>query len=288
MATSEEKEILGVRSRASDEIAKRLRSIHDRDYYSVLGDFFEASAISVKNAVDLNDREVYEKRFADIAKSYGEKGMKIFAECLSLFTDEIHAAIHGNAMFRDFAGELYMASGTNSKGLGQFFTPYHVSHLMAEVNLEKDRFLKEIEEYPDRVITFYEPTCGAGGLMVAAIDVMHSAGINYAHNMFIDCGDIDPRCFHMSYLTLSLLGAPAVVRLGDALAMKYHRAWFTPAYIFNWPHFLKELNGCKQDSYPTTPTKHASPDNKVETETKEELSAITEPAMDENGQYSLF
>jgi hypothetical protein len=285
---TEEKEILGLRSRASDEIAKRLRSIHDRDYYSVLGDFFEASAISVKNAVDLNDREVYEKRFADIAKSYGEKGMKIFAECLSLFTDEIHAAIHGSAMFRDFAGELYMASGTNSKGLGQFFTPYHVSRMMAECNLEKDRFISEIEENPDRVITFYEPTCGAGGLMVAAIDVMHAAGINYAHNMFIDCGDIDPRCFHMSYLTLSLLGAPAVVRLGDALSMKYHRAWFTPAYIFNWPHFRKELNGGKQDSYPTTPTKHANPDNKVETETKEELSAITEPAMDENGQYSLF
>lgn len=288
MSVTAEKEILGLRSMASDEIAKRLRSIHDRDYYSVLGDFFEASAISVKNAVDLNDREVYEKRFADIAKSYGEKGMKIFAECLSLFTDEIHAAIHGNAMFRDFAGELYMASGTNSKGLGQFFTPYHVSRLMAECNLEKDRFLGEIEENPDRVITFYEPTCGAGGLMVAAIDVMHSAGINYAHNMFIDCGDIDPRCFHMSYLTLSLLGAPAVVRLGDALSMKYHRAWFTPAYIFNWPHFKKELNGGKLDSYPVTPTKHASHDNKVETETKEVLSAITEPAMDANGQYSLF
>lgn len=261
MSVTAEKEILGVRSRASDEIAKRLRSIHDRDYYSVLGDFFEASAISVKNAVDQNDRDVYEKRFADIAKSYGEKGMKIFAECLSLFTDEIHAAIHGNAMFRDFAGELYMASGTNSKGLGQFFTPYHISHMMAKINLEKDRFLKEIEENPDRVITFYEPTCGAGGLMVAAIDAMHSAGINYAHNMFIDCGDIDPRCFHMSYLTLSLLGAPAVVRLGDALSMKYHRAWFTPAYIFNWPHFKKELNGGKVDFYPVTPTKHASPDN---------------------------
>lgn len=288
MSATAEKEILGLRSRASDEIAKRLRSIRDRDYYSVLGDFFEASAISVKNAVDLNDRDVYEKRFADIAKSYGENGMKIFAECLSLFTDEIHAAIHGNAMFRDFAGELYMASGTNSKGLGQFFTPYHVSRMMAECNLEKDRFLDEIEKNPDRVITFYEPTCGAGGLMVAAIDVMHAAGINYAHNMFIDCGDIDPRCFHMSYLTLSLLGAPAVVRLGDALTIKYHRAWFTPAYIFNWPHFKKELNGGRTDSYPTTPTKHANHDNKVEKETKKDLSAITEPTMDANGQYSLF
>lgn len=288
MATSDEKEMLGIRSRASDEIAKRLRSIHDRDYYSVLGDFFEASAISVKNAVDLNERDVYENRFADIAKSYGENGMKIFAECLSLFTDEIHKAIHGDAMFRDFAGELYMASGTNSKGLGQFFTPYHVSRLMAECNIDKDRFLDEIEENPDRVITFYEPTCGAGGLMVAAIDVMHAAGINYAHNMFIDCGDIDPRCFHMSYLTLSLLGAPAVVRLGDAISMKYHRAWFTPAYIFNWPHFRKELNGGKLDSYPTTPTKHANHDNDVVNETKEDISSITEPTMDANGQYRLF
>ena len=279
--------MLGLRSRASEEIARKLRSIRDRDYYSVLGDFFEASAISVKNAVDFTDRDVYEKRFQDIAKSYGKDGMQVFSECLAMFNDEIHAAIEGKAMFRDFAGELYMNSGTNSKSLGQFFTPYHISHLMAEVNLEKDRFLKEIEENPDRVITFYEPTCGAGGLMVAAIDAMHSAGINYAHNMFIDCGDIDPRCFHMSYLTLSLLGAPAVVRLGDALSMKYHRAWFTPAYIFNWPHFKKELNGGKLDSYPTTPTKHASPDNKVVETDKTETAPLT-PAMDANGQYSLF
>lgn len=269
-----EKEILGIRSKASDEIGKMLRSIRDRDYYSVLGDFFEASAISVKNAVDFNDQDVYEKRFYEIANSYGKEGMKVFSECLSLFASEINAAINGEAMFRDFAGELYMASGTNSKSLGQFFTPYHISHLMAEVNIEKERFLKEIKENPDRVITFCEPACGAGGLMVAAIDVMKSAGINYAHNMFIDCGDIDPRCFHMSYLMLSLLGAPAVVRLGDALAMKYSRAWFTPAYIFNWPHFKKELEGLGS-TYPKTPTVKKTTETPV-------------VQMDTNGQYSLF
>jgi type I restriction-modification system DNA methylase subunit len=268
------KEILGIRSKSSDEIGKKLRSIPGRDYYSVLGDFFEVSAISVKNAVDFNDHDVYEKRFDQIVKNYDKKDIRVFSECLALFTSEINAAINGDAMFRDFAGELYMASGTNSKGLGQFFTPYHVSRLMAEVNFEKDRFLKEIDENPDRVITFSEPTCGAGGLMVAAIDVMHSAGINYAHNMFIDCGDIDPRCFHMSYLTLSLLGAPAVVRLGDALSMKYHRAWFTPAYIFNWPHFKRELEGLGS-TYPTTPTVKKTAETPV-------------VQMDSNGQYSLF
>lgn len=285
------KEIHGLPSRVSDEIAKRLRSIRDRDYYSVLGDFFEASAIAVKNQVDLNDHEAYEKRYGDIAQSYGKSGMEVFADCLGLFMGEIHAAMNGCASFRDFAGELYMASGTNSKGLGQVFTPYHISRLMAECNVEKERFLNEIAEYPDRVITFYEPTCGAGGLMVAAVDVMKAAGINYAHNMFIDCGDIDPRCFHMSYLTLSLLGVPAVVRLGDALAMKYSRAWFTPAYIFNWPHFKKELNGSRTDSYPVTPTSHTCTYNK---KGKENVSGLEEqltehePIVNENGQYLLF
>lgn len=280
-------EILGLRSNVSNEIAKKLSSIRDRDYYSVLGDFFEASAISVKNTVDCNDREHYEKRFSDIAKSYGKEGMKIFAECLSMFAGEINDAIHGNAMFRDFAGELYMASGTNSKGLGQFFTPYHISRLMAEINVEKERFAAEIENDPERVITFYEPTCGAGGLMVAAIDVMHTAGINYAHNMFIDCGDIDPRCFHMSYLTLSLLGAPAVVRLGDALAMKYHRAWYTPAYIFNWPHFKSRLGGW---NYPETPTVPSPKKNEARTKENFTAAAIQakEPIADKYGQLSLF
>ena len=280
-------EILGLRSNASNEIAKKLSSIRDRDYYSVLGDFFEASAISVKNAVDCNDRDVYEKRYGDIARSYGKAGMDVFADCLGLFMAEIHAAMEGSAMFRDFAGELYMASGTNSKGLGQFFTPYHVSHLMARCNFDTERLKAEIAADPNHVITIAEPTCGAGGLIVAAIDVMHTAGINYAHNMFIDCGDIDPRCFHMSYLTLSLLGAPAVVRLGDALTMKYHLAWFTPAYIFNWTHFKSKLGG---GNYPETPTVPSPKKN--EARTKENFTAaaiqISEPVVDKYGQLSLF
>ena len=235
-------EILGMRSSVADTIVKKLQSIHDRDYYSVLSDFFEASAISVKNAFDINGRDVSEKRFSEITKAYGNDGMHIFSECLALFYFEIHEAVNGNAAFRDFAGEIYMASGTNSKSFGQFFTPYHISRLMAEVNFEKEKYLNEIDKNPDHVITFYEPACGAGGLMVAAIDVMRSSGINYAYNMLIDCGDIDQRCFHMSYLTLSLLGAPAIVRLGDALSMKNYRTWYTPAFIINWTHFSNEAH----------------------------------------------
>jgi hypothetical protein len=69
--------------------------------------------------------------------------------------------------------------------------------------------------------------------------------------------------------------------------MKYHRAWFTPAYIFNWTHFKSKLGG---GSYPETPTV-PSP-KKDEVRTKENFTAAViqtkEPIADKYGQLSLF
>lgn len=266
-------------------IADILGSVHDRDHYTVIRDFFELSAISIRNNFDHgNEYANLEKRYTEIAQGYKKESLEGFAMALGLLGKKIQDAVNGNAPFADWAGELYMDSGTSNGKAGQFFTPYSVSQCMARINFDKDKLKAEIAADPDHVITIAEPTCGAGGLIVASIDALNEAGVNYSWNAFVDCGDIDPRCFHMSYLTLSLLGAPAVVRLGDALAMKYHRAWFTPAYIFNWPHFKKELNGDKLDSYPTTPTKHASPDNEVKAVPEKERAETV--AVGE--QLSLF
>ena len=158
---------------------------------------------------------------------------------------------------------------------------------MAECNFDKDKLKAEIAEDPDRVITIAEPTCGAGGLIVAAIDVLKDAGINYAWNAFVDCGDIDARCVHMTYLTLSLLGVPAVVRRGDALILDYSETWYTPAYIFAWPHFKSRLRGGK---YPATPTVQEV-QQEPQTAPVEEIPSVAPvpvPVTDENGQYSLF
>jgi hypothetical protein len=146
---------------------------------------------------------------------------------------------------------------------------------------------------PNRVLTFYEPTCGAGGLIVASIDALNEAGVNYSWNAFVDCGDIDPRCVHMTYVTLSLLGVPAVVRLGDALMMEYRQNWFTPAYLMAWPHFKKQIGRGKYPNSATVPKSSEPPENAPEPpkqETREPVPAIAEtvPTMDTNGQYSLF
>lgn len=274
------------------EIPRMLQTIRDRDYYSVVRDFFELSAISVRNTVDLVAmHDEYERRYVNIAKQYSKDQLEVFASCLGLFMGEINEAINGSGEFRDFAGEIYMDSGTSNGKAGQFFTPYHVSHVMAECALERDEVKGKLENDPDHVLTLYEPTCGAGGLIVASIDVLNRMGVNYAWNVFVDCGDIDPRCVHMTYLTLSLLGVPAVVRLGDALMMDYREAWFTPAYLCAWPHFRNRVG---KGEYPAKATVPKEEEEKEIVKAAEaaiaEETVTPEPcySMDADGQLSLF
>lgn len=253
---------------------------YEHPRYEIISDFFEISAIAIRNAVSYDSkRGEYEKRYADIANRYTAEQRQLFAKALGRFQDEITLAINGGAPFRDWCGELYMESGTYSANFGQFFTPYAVSRMVARVGIGIDKIKAKIAEDSNYIITIQEPTVGAGGLVVAEIECLKNNGINYAWNCFVDCGDIDARCFFMTYLTLSLLGVPAVVRLGDALKLEYRAAWFTPAYIFGYSHFYSRL---KNGDYP-----RAATIPKTQSETKQ----VTEPPTakaDKYGQLSLF
>lgn len=268
-------------------MAAIFQSFNDRDYYSVIRDFFELSAISIRNMVDIRHRENYEERYKTVASGYSAAQIQKFATALGIFIDATQAAAAGQAPFCDWAGELYMESGTSNSRMGQFFTPYTVSQVLSRCSLHDDEIRTKIGD-GNGVFTVYEPTCGAGGLIVAAVEYLQQIGINYAHNIFVDCGDIDSRCVHMAYLTLSLLGVPAVVRLGDALMLEYKEAWFTPAYIFNCAHFLKQIgNG----TYPYTATvpKNAVKLQSKEPPTKPKPAVISpSPKTDKYGQLTLF
>jgi hypothetical protein len=279
---------------ATADIARMLGSIHDRDHYTVLRDFFELSAISIRNAVDFGrERDTYERRYKAIAEKYRKEYLDIIASAFAMLGSQILKAANGDIPFADWAGEIYMNSGTSNGRAGQFFTPYHVSHLMAECSLECDEVLGRIGKDHDDVITIYEPTCGAGGLIVASIDVLKGYGVNYAWNVFVDCGDIDSRCVHMTYVTLSLLGVPAVVRLGDALMMKYHEAWFTPSYLMAWPHFKSRIG---QHRYPYEPTVKAPSRAQEKAPADAESPKAADvpkmleimPRSEKNGQLCLF
>lgn len=280
------------------DIADILGSVRDRDHYTVIRDFFELSAISIRNNFDHgNEYANLEKRYKEIAQGYKKEYLEGFATALGLLGKKIQDAVNGNAPFADWAGELYMDSGTSNGKAGQFFTPYSVSQCMARINFPKDEVRAKLGDDPNRVLTIYEPTCGAGGLIVASIDALNEAGVNYSWDAFVDCGDIDPRCVHMTYVTLSLLGVPAVVRLGDALMMEYRQAWFTPAYLMAWPHFKKQIGRGNYTNSATVPKSSDTQEKPQEAapeppkkEPQELAPAIAEtvPTMDANGQYSLF
>lgn len=226
--------------------------VYDRSYYEIVSDFFEMSAITIRNTVDLRPtiREQYEERYLQAAKHYSPEQLQKFGQVLAIFQDEITKAMDGNAAFADWAGEIYMESKTSNSNLGQFFTPYHVSKVIALCGLGISGIKAKLAADPDDIITLHEPTCGGGGLIVAAIEELQRQKINYAWNVFVDCGDIDSRCVHMTYLVLSLLGVPAVVRKGDALMLEYTEDWFTPAYIFAYSHFAKRIS---KGGYPQSP-----------------------------------
>jgi hypothetical protein len=74
---------------ARREIPRMLQTIRDRDYYSVVRDFFELSAISVRNTFDFTKRDEFEKRYMNVAKQYSRDQIETFASCLGLFMGEM-------------------------------------------------------------------------------------------------------------------------------------------------------------------------------------------------------
>ena len=266
------------------DIIRIFESFTDRDFYTVIADFFEMSAISIRNAVHIGKtRDEYEERYERTRQKYTPDQFTMFATALGLLMDDIHASMDCGKLC-DWCGEIYMESGTSNSRLGQFFTPYAVSAVTSQSVVREDDVRAKLDGNPDAVFTIYEPTCGAGGMIISTIEKLMQMGVNYAHNIFVDCGDIDSRCVHMTYLVLSVLGVPAVVRKGDALMLKYTEAWFTPAYVINCAHFLSEIG---DGSYPYTAVVVKPIAQPPTATTQPTQTQPTQTQTDEHGQYLL-
>ena len=112
---------------------------------------------------------------------------------------------------------------------GQFFTPYHISQMMAEITFVDGKENIENKE----IITLSEPCCGSGGMVIAYAETMKKYDINFQERLFVEAIDIDELCFQMAYLQLSLYGIPARVLLGDTIAYKFSKMLYTPMYFIN-------------------------------------------------------
>ncbi len=224
-----------------NDIVKRLDKFAYRvSRHELLSDIFACSAICISNRFDKIHFREREDMYLSIINKYDEADRMLIAEAFTMIFELLTSQIdHG---FGDYLGELYMKSDTQNTKTGQFFTPYSVSKASAEMTID-GALVKEYAEN-NKILTLHEPACGSGGMIMAAVDVLYNKyKFNYSHNLLVECGDIDARCVHMTYLQLSLAGVSAVVYQRDTLSMQTWQRWETPAYIMQYLRFRNVLGG---------------------------------------------
>jgi len=207
------------------EITRRIEQLSYRhNRWTVFSDFVELAAISISNAVDLAERAAREQRYAEIAKRYEPDEMALFPEMFAALVD----ALEGG--FDDVLGRVFHDLELHNKYQGQFFTPYALCRVMAQVTLGDRESIARI--IADRgYFTALEPACGGGAMSIAAAEAMKDAGINYQRQLHVTAVDVDLKCVHMAYLQLALLHVPAVVIHGNSLTLEKHSEWRTPAHV---------------------------------------------------------
>lgn len=201
--------------------------------WEVWNDFLYLAAVALANTVPGSEREKREKGYLETIKKYPKEYQELFPELLGIIT----LALDDNPE-QDFLGSLYHKLHLEQEQKGQFFTPYHISHFMAEIQMvDRDIGEKAGKDY----ISVSDPACGAGAMLIAFANVARAHGINYQKHVLFVAQDIDRTAALMCYIQLSLLGCPAVVIVGDSLTKPgFHpdnQIWYTPFFYLNYWRF---------------------------------------------------
>ena len=206
---------------------KHFAPYHHRS--KVWDDLVTCFAISLHNSV-AKDEEL-EKKYLNIIGNYKREEQLEMPKLVAMLVCSFQ-----ETGLCDLLGELYMDMEISSKSLGQFFTPFEVSKLMARMTMDKNQI--ETHKY----ITMHEPACGSGGMIIAKADAMIEEGYNPQKQLLAYCVDIDQTAAMMCYIQLALWGIPASVTIGNTLTMNFSRTMLTPMYhLGGWA--FKELSG---------------------------------------------
>lgn len=207
-----------------------------RSAWQAWADLISAMACSLSNAVD---------RTAE----HHEQREKEYARCIErLGSVEAPAKILGTVVMalendpeQDFLGKMYMNLNLGSHWHGQFFTPYNICKLMAEITVKDVDRQIEKQGY----VSVCDPTCGAGATLIAAANAMKGAKRNFQNHALFVGQDVDRVVAQMCYIQLSLLGCAGYVCVGNTLTnpMTGHvlfpqekegqELWYTPMFQSN-------------------------------------------------------
>ena len=99
-------------------------------------------------------------------------------------------------------------------------------HCTKEANYSEDACCRsEIVNLKDKLA---DPCVGAGGMLLAAAQVLKKQGIDVRNEVLFYASDVDMTAVYMAYTQMSLMRMPAVLRRMDALSQKGDKdLWIT-------------------------------------------------------------
>ncbi|WP_081821720.1 N-6 DNA methylase [Achromobacter sp. DH1f] len=220
-------------------VIKLLESFSGRhQMWRVWEDFIASVACAISASVDSARRTAREQEYQAISKRYTAEEMSHFAEGLA------HVVFALEERHQDFLGSLFMALDLGNKHRGQFFTPYEVSRLMAQINFGGD---VQEQVAQNGFITVLDPCIGGGAMVIAMAEIILGHDFPTHRTIHVTGVDIDITAVQMAFIQLSLLNVPAVILHGNSLGPSPYAgwntdsAWRTPAHcVWGWEARLHE------------------------------------------------
>jgi type I restriction-modification system DNA methylase subunit len=241
----------------SDEMARNYRSQNDyekefvsiidklcysRQRWQVWEDLISAMACSISNVVDRTPERL-KQRVKELDAAVDRLGGTDIAG--RAFDIVVEALEHNPD--QDFLGAMYMQLELGNHWTGQFFTPYCVSKMMAQITMGELK--KQVEQ--KGWVSICDPCIGGGAMLMAAANTAKEMGVNYQNHMLFVGQDIDRIVGMMAYIQLSLLGCPGYIVIADSITnpmkgdplipfeKEGQEFWYTPFYFSDTWNFRK-------------------------------------------------
>lgn len=176
-------------------------------------------AIAKTTCADPERRDALEAEYMAVVARYPGQDLKPMANLLG----RASMALCGGGC--DFLGLVAGEIGMLDARMGQFFTPYDVSRMMAEITLNgADKIIAE-----KGFITVSEPAAGAAGMVIAMADSLVDKGHDLSRCVWVDAVELSRSTAHMAFIQMSLRGIPGQVRHGNSLSLEFWSRDLTPA-----------------------------------------------------------
>lgn len=194
---------------------------HSKHVDEIFRDFCAMAhhAIAKTTCPDPERREALEADYMAIVGRYPGKDLKPMGRLLG------RASLALGQGGCDFLGLVAAEIGMLDARMGQFFTPYDISRMIAEITFhDAGRIIAE-----KGYVTVSEPAAGAAGMLIAVADVLEAKGHDISRRLWVDAVELSRSTAHMAFIQMSLRGIPGVVRHGNSLSLEVWSTDLTPA-----------------------------------------------------------